>query len=195
MNYMIGFDTFGLLAAWAGAVTFLIASFAIIAAYASDPLQRWWAKTSPRRTERRIQRLRADLAINEAPDSTYLMDLVSLYGTGIMNLVVGAAVLIMSIQILDLAPPLQVSTLPLNIDKNLIIRYTGLFFVVTSYFFVFRLSYLAMKIHRKTLSRRPGFAQMALQEIADLHDRQNPPVVRKPPPQDGRVPSGHARAQ
>jgi len=166
-------DTIGLLAAWVGVVSFLLALVIIVAAHlVTSPLQRRWARTSPARTEKRIQRLLADLATHELPSNAYVSDLVALYGTMILNLVAAVAVVLVSIQILDLAPALLASMLPFNIDSKAITRGTGLFLFVVSYFFVFRLSYLAVKIRMKSLPRKPGYAQMAMREIAALRERQ-----------------------
>jgi hypothetical protein len=166
-------DTIGLLAAWVGTVSFLLATVIIVAVYlVTSPVQRWWAKTSSSRAEARIQRLFAGLATNELPSNTYLSDLVSLYGTIILTLVAGVGVVVVSIQILDLAPAMLASMLPFSIDTKLITRATGLFLFVVSYFFVYRLSYLAVKIRLLTLPRSPGYAQMALEEIAELRERR-----------------------
>jgi hypothetical protein len=170
-------DTIGLLAAWVGVVSFLIAIVAIVAVHlVTWPFQRWWAKTSPARAEKRIQRLQADLAASDTPNNLYMADLVSLWGTMLLNLIAGVAVVMVSIQILDLAPALLASMLPFNIDSKLITRGTGIFLFVVSYFFVFRLSYLAVKIRLKTLPRKPRYAQMALKEIAELRELSGLPV-------------------
>jgi hypothetical protein len=166
-------DTIGLLAAWVGIVSFLLTTVTVVAVnLVTSPFQRWWAKTSPARAEKRIRRLFADLATSELPSDLYLSDLVSLYGTMILNLIAGVAVVLVSIQILDLAPALLASMLPFNIDSKALTRITGLFLFVVSYFFVFRLSYLAVKIRLKTLPRKPGYAQMALREIAELREHR-----------------------
>jgi hypothetical protein len=175
-------DTIGLLAAWVGVVSFLLAVVTIMAVHlVASPFQRWWARTTPARAERRIQRLFEDLAANERPGNQHLSDLVSLYGTMILNLIAGVAVVLVSIQILDLAPALLASMLPFHIDSKLLTRITGVFLFVVSYFFVFRLSYLAVKIRLKALPRKPGYARMALREIAELRElrgRPAEPVVR-----------------
>jgi|SRR5579871_557051 len=170
-------DTIGLLAAWVGIVSFLLGIVAVVAVHlVTSPFQRWWAKTNPARAEKRIQRLQADLAANETTSNPYTADLVSLWGTMIVNLIAGVAVVIVSIQILDLAPALLASVLPFNINSKLITRGTGLFLFVVSYFFVFRLSYLAVKIRLKTLPRKAQYAQMASREIAELRERRGLPA-------------------
>jgi hypothetical protein len=170
-------DTIGLLAAWVGVVSFLLCVVIIVTVHLmTSPFQRWWAKTSPARAEKRIQRLQADLAAIDAPSNPYVTDLITLWGTTTLTLIAGVAVVMVSIQILDLAPALLASVLPFNINSKLITRVTGLFLFVVSYFFVFRLSYLAVKIRLKTLPRKPRYAQLASREIAVLRERRGLPA-------------------
>ena len=172
-------DTIGLLAAWVGVVSFLLSVVIIVAGYLiTSPLQWWWATTSRARAERRIQRLTADLATSQDPSSPYISDLISLYGTMILTLVAGVALVLMSIQLLDLAPALLAATLPFNIDSKLLTRVTGLFSFVASYLFIFRLSYLAVRIRAKTLPRKPGYAARASREIAKLRQGRVLPSER-----------------
>jgi len=172
-------DTIGLLAAWVGVVSFLFASICIVAAYlVATPFQRWWAMTSPARAQKRIQSLFADLAANETASNLDISDLVSLYGAMILTLIAGVGFVMVSIQILDLGPALLASTLPFNIDSKIMTRITGVFLFAASYFFVFRLAYLAVKIRIRTLPRKPGYGQRALKEIAKLRERRGAPTER-----------------
>ena len=47
-------------------------------------------------------------------------------------------------------------------------RLTGFFLLALSYVFVFRLTWLATRIQNKTVPRKRGYSQKALQEIAEL---------------------------
>ncbi len=166
-------DTIGLLAAWVGVVSFLAAIAGIVAVHlVTSPFQRWWATTSPARAQKRIQSLFAGLATNELPGNSHLSDLVSLYGSMILTLVAGMGLVMVSIQLLDLAPALLASMLPFNIDSKILTRATGVFLFAVSYFFIFRLAYLAVKIRVLVLPRKKGYAQMALKEISELRERQ-----------------------
>ena len=176
-------DTIGLLAAWAGMLSFLLVTLITVATnLTTSPLQRWWAKTSPVRAGRRIQALRAEISASEIPSTAYVADLTCLYGTMILNLIAGATVVILSILVLDLGPSLLAAMLPFNIDSKFLTRATGLFLFAMSYVFVFRLSYLAVRIRKQTRSHTPGFARRAMQEIEDLApktDRQQEPANAK----------------
>ena len=170
-------DSIGLLAAWVGVVSFLIATVITVAMHLiTSPLQRWWAQTSPKRSERRIERLQLDIATSQVPDTGYMSDLISLYGEMVLSLVAGVAVVIISIQILDLGPALLAASLPFNINAKLITRATGLFLLFSSYLFVFRLCFLSVKIRVKTLPRKSGFIQNSQKEITQLRRTPNSTV-------------------
>jgi hypothetical protein len=134
--------------------------------------QRWWAATSPARAARRIEKLSADLAMLQAPDSAYLADLISLYGAIIVNLIAGTALVIVSIQVLDLGPALLAAILPFNINSKVLTRITGLSLLFGSYVFVFRLSYLVVQMRLRTFPRRARYERIALQEIVRLRQMQ-----------------------
>jgi hypothetical protein len=162
-------DSIGLLAAWVGIISFLLMLvMAGVAHFVTPHLQRYWAMTSPVRARRRIQNLYEGMELAERPQTAYLADLVTLYGTMILNLVAAATVVVVSIEILDLGPALLASTLPFSIDAKLLTRFTGFFLLAMSYCFVFRLTWLATKIRNKTVPRKPGYTQTALKEIAEL---------------------------
>jgi len=112
-------DTIGLLATWIGMLSFLLVTLITVAKnLRTSPLQRWWAKTSPNRAERRIQAIGAEIAACEIPSMAYLADLIHICGTMILNLIAGAAVVIISIQVLDLGPDLLASIIPLISTRN-----------------------------------------------------------------------------
>ena len=162
-------DSIGLLAAWVGIVSFLLMpAMAGAAHFAMPHVERFWAHTSPARARRRTEKLYEGLEMAERPPATYVADLVTLYGSMILNLVAAATVVVVSIEILDLGPALLASTLPFSIDAKLLTRFTGFFLLALSYVFVFRLTWLATKIRNKTVPRKPGYGEKALQEIAEL---------------------------
>jgi hypothetical protein len=162
-------DSIGLLAAWVGIISFLLMSAMAGAAHFVTPrVQKYWAMNSPVRARRRIQRLDEGLEMAERPQTSYVADLVTLYGSMILNLVAAATVVVVSIEILDLGPALLASTLPFSIDAKLLTRFTGFFLLAVSYCFVFRLTLLAARIQNKTFPRKPGYSQRALREIAEL---------------------------
>ena len=162
-------DSIGLLAAWVGIVSFLLMpAMAGVAHFAMTLIERYWAHTSPARARRGTEKLYEGLEMAERPPATYVADLVTLYGSMILNLVAAATVVVVSIEILDLGPALLASTLPFSIDAKLLTRFTGFFLLPLSYVFVFRLTWLATKIRSKTVPRKPGYSQKALQEIAEL---------------------------
>jgi hypothetical protein len=174
-------DTIGLLAAWVGIFSFLAAIVVAAGVHLLTPwFQRWSSKTAPMLAQDRIQRPNADIDIGAAPDNAYIADLIELYGKMILNLIAAVALIIVSIEILDLAPSLLASTLPFNIDAKILTRATGLFLLISVYWFVFRLSYLAMKIRNKTWYRRPGYSRMASSEIALSNLRTHPLVETGP---------------
>ncbi len=162
-------DSIGLLAAWVGIISFLLMlAMAGVAHFVAPNAQRYWATTSLPRARRRIDKLSEGLELAERPQMAYIADLVTLYGTMILNLVAAATVILVSIEILDLGPALLASTLPFSIDAKLLTRFTGLFLLAISYCFVFRLTWLATKIRNKTIPRKPGYTGRSLKEIADL---------------------------
>jgi hypothetical protein len=170
-------DTIGLLAAWVGVVSCLFAIVVAVSVHVATPrFQRWWARTSRARVEKRIETLLAGLAMNGNPDNAYIADLISLYGSMIVNLIAGAALVIVSIEILDLGPALLASMLPFNIDAKMLTEAAGLLTLVSSYFLIFRLSYLALKIRLRTLPRKRGYAEEASREIAQLRAAQGLPA-------------------
>jgi hypothetical protein len=163
-------DTIGLLAAWIGILSVLSSVLIGAGVHLATPLvQRWWARTSGARAARRIEKLSSDLAAAlEAPDNGYLADLISLYGGMILNLIAGTALVIVSIEVLDLGPALLAAMLPFSINAKLLTRVTGFGLLAGSYGFLFRLSYLVVKLRLKTLPRKPGYARSAAREIARL---------------------------
>jgi hypothetical protein len=162
-------DSIGLLAAWVGIVSFLLMPAMAGAAHFALPLlEKYWATTGAARARRRLQKLNEGLEMAERPQTTYVADLVTLYGSMILNLVAAATVVVVSIEILDLGPALLASTLPFSIDAKLMTRFTGFFLLAMSYGFVFRLTWLATKIRKKTAPREPGYSRKAQHEIAAL---------------------------
>jgi hypothetical protein len=165
-------DTIGLLAAWIGVICLLFTIPVSLVAHALAPrIPQWWAKTSPARAERRIAILQDELGLTEGPDGAYVADLISLYGAATLSLIAAVGTVIVSLLILDLGPALLASILPFNIDSKILTRFTGLFVLAISYFFVFRLSYLTARIRLKTLIRNPEYAKRAVTEIAELQKR------------------------
>jgi hypothetical protein len=162
-------DSIGLLAAWVGIISFLLMPvMAGVAHFATPHIQKYWAATSLVRARRRIQKLYEGLEMAERPQTTYVADQVTLYGSMILNLVAAATVVVISVEILDLGPALLAATLPFSIDAKLLTRFTGLFLLAVSYCFVFRLTWMAARIQNKTFPRQPGFSQKALREISEL---------------------------
>ncbi len=162
-------DSIGLLAAWVGIISFLLMPAMLAVAHFVTPhVERYWAGTSPSRARRRTQKLYEGLEMAERPQTAYVADLVTLYGSMILNLVAAATLVLLSVEILDLGPALLASTLPFSIDAKLLTRFTGFFLLAASYGFVFRLTLLATKIRNKTVPRKPGYSQRAVQEIAEL---------------------------
>jgi hypothetical protein len=141
-------DSIGLLAAWIGVLTLLfVTPLSVIISLVLPGLLRLSAKR------------RMSSAGKEHPDSAIsvsdLAELVSLYGSAILNLVGASATVILSILLLDLGPSLLAAMLPFHIDAKMLTRFTGLFLLIISYFFAFRLSYLAVKIRLANLARKP----------------------------------------
>jgi hypothetical protein len=142
-------DTIGLLASWVGIFSFVVAILVAATIQLASPLlRRLWPNETPDRPE--------------SPDNAYIADLVSLYGQMLLNLVAAVALMIMSLEIVDLGPALLASTLPFNIDAKLLTRATGLFLLIAVYWLVFRLAYLAIRIRRRTHSQRPVQARLEL---------------------------------
>jgi len=145
-------DSFGLLAAWISVASFLFAVLAAIASHLlSRPYQRWWAKTSVKRSEKRLQQLLAYGEIDaHNPGTGYVAELVSLYGSAILNLVAAIGLVIVSLVILDLGPSIiAAATLPFNISTKWLSRGIGVLMLVIGYFFIFRLCYLGIQIRRR----------------------------------------------
>jgi hypothetical protein len=158
-------DTIGLLAAWSGVLGILVSALIGTAIFGALPrLQRWWALTSPARAARRIERLSADLASPSA-DRRYLTDLITLYGGMILTLVAGAAWVVVSIVILDLGPALLAAILPFSINSKAFTRVTGLLLLGGTFVFLFRFSYLAVRLRLRTLPGKSGYARTAEEEI------------------------------
>jgi hypothetical protein len=174
-------DTIGLLAAWVGIISFLFAAVLAVAfCLAVPPMQRWWATTSKARAERRIHSLLVGLEMNGVPGNAHIADLISLYGSTILNLLAAVALVVISIEILDLAPAVLASVLPFNIDAKILTRVPGLLLIIMSYFFIFRLAGLAVKIRSITLPRKAGYVRMARIEIARLCALNNLPAEYMP---------------
>lgn len=173
-------DTIGLLAAWTGILSILSSLVIAVAVYVATPMfQKWWAASSPDRAARRLEGLSADVALREPPDISYpdlnyIARLISLYGALVLNLVAGTALVIVSIEILDLGPALLAAVLPFNINPRILTRITGLALLAGSYIFIFRLSYLVVKLRLLTLDRKAGYAQRAAREISQLRQVHSP---------------------
>ncbi len=143
-------DTIGLLAAWAGTLSFLIAVAFIVATsrlnspFGGQHAPKMLARLRPERPPRASSEAgpRRDLSNLE------VMNLVFLFGTMIRDLIFGATVVVVSIQILDLGPALLAAALPFSIDAKLITRLTGIFLFLMAFLFVFRLGYLAAQFRR-----------------------------------------------
>ncbi len=168
-------DTVGLLAAWTGILSVLSSVLIGAAVYAATPLfQRWWAGTSSARAIRRIERLSEDLALQEGPDSGYIADLISLYGAMILNFIGGTALMIVSIEVLDLGPALLAAILPFSVNAKMLTRITGFCLLAGSYLFVLRHFYIVVKLRLRTFPKKAGYARVAAREIARLRQAQAP---------------------
>jgi len=165
-------DTIGLLAAWVGIVSCFCGVLLAIGIHVSTlTYRRLLAIASKKHARKRLNKLVLDLdATVSAPDNAYLADLISLYGSMILNLVAAIGLVMIAIEILDLGPALLASTLPFNVNAKLITRVTGIITLILSYYFIFRLCYLAVariKIFRTT----SGAADSISREIAYLRAR------------------------
>src|SRR5271154_2793698 len=101
-------DTIGLLAAWVGIISSLVAALVAISAHLVAVSYRFLvARSSKARTQERLDKLLLDLnAAGQTLDNTYLADLVSLYGSMMLNLVAAIGLVMISIEVLDLGPAL-----------------------------------------------------------------------------------------
>ena len=145
-------DSIGLMAAWTSVVSFFLAVLVAIVSYVFASVYRhWWARTSRTRSERRLKQLLAYREVNPPNLGTgYIAELVCLYGSAILNLVAAVGLVVLSIEILDLGPVIiAAAALPFNIDAKLLTRVVGALMLLIGYFFIFRLSYLAIQISRK----------------------------------------------
>jgi hypothetical protein len=168
-------DTVGLLAAWVSIVSFLAAILAIVVGNLIVPiLQSSWAKTSKRRGEKRLSKLLSYVELHKDPDNRDIADLVGLYGEVILTFTAAVAVLLMSLQVLDLGPGILAQMLPFGIDPKKLTRVTGVLMLVIGYLSIFRLSYLGMRLRRATCSKR--VQESAMREISSLRARLNVPA-------------------
>lgn len=173
-------DTIGLLAAWTAVLSLLSSLVIAVAVYAATPLlQKWWTAGSPDRDARRLENLSANVALREPPDNSYpdlnyIARLISLYGALVLNVVAGTALVIVSIEILDLGPALLAAVLPFNINPRILTRITGLALLTGSYMFIFRLSYLVVKLRLLTLHRKAGYTRSTLLEVSQLRQVHGP---------------------
>jgi hypothetical protein len=166
-------DTVGLLAAWVGVVSCLCGILLAIGMQVSSWVyQRLWAKTSRTRAQRRLDKLLLDLdAMLSVPDNTYLANLISMYGSMILNLVAAVGLVMISIEILDLGPALLAATLPFNINSRLLTRFTGILVLVLSYYFILRLCYLAMTMRITNFRSKSANGDSLSREISRLRAR------------------------
>jgi hypothetical protein len=167
-------DSIGLFAAWISVASFLFAIVVAIVYWVVGPrYQRFWVRTSRKRSEKRLKQL---LAYSETdpnnPGTGYVAELVALYGSALLNLTAAIGLVIVSVVILDLGPSIvAAAALPFSIDPRWLTRSTGVLMVLLGYFFIFRLCYLGIQISRKKhfvdLSNREAFSQeiSKLQEI------------------------------
>ena len=167
-------DTIGLLATYVGIISLLLAALiSLLIKLFMPPSLSWWATTSPHRAERRINVLLTGVEICDTPTNAHLANLISLYGSAILNLIGAVSVVIISIEILDLGPALLASVLPFHFDAKLLTRISGLLLLCGSYFFMFRLAFLGVRISAQTAPRQAGYKQKALSEIASLRSSFN----------------------
>jgi hypothetical protein len=167
-------DSIGLLAAWTSVVSFFVAVMVAIAFHLfGRRCQRWWARTSSKRSEKRLQQLLAYRKIDPRdPGTGYVGELVALYGSAMLTLVAAIGLVILSIVILDLGPAIiAAAELPFRIDVKLLIRATGLVMLFIGYFFIFRLSYLGIQIRREVSFRRANDREELFDEIFQLRER------------------------
>ena len=168
-------DTIGLLAAWVSIVSFLVAILGVMAGSLVLPrLQSWWAKTSPKRGEERLSKLLSYVDLHQDPDNRNIADLVELYGQITVTLVAAVALLLMSLEVLDLGPGILAQMLPFGIDSKMLTRGTGILMLLMGYLFIFRLSYLGVRLRRETRSKKAQ--DRAMREISNLRSRLNVPA-------------------
>jgi hypothetical protein len=133
-------------------------------------VQYWWAKTSRKRGERRIEKLLAYVDLHsKSPENRHITELVSLYGEVIVTLIAAVTLILVSVEILDLGPALLASMLPFNIDSKMLTRMTGVLMLFMSYLFIFRLCYLGVRLRRETPSKKRQ--ERALLETSHLRAR------------------------
>jgi hypothetical protein len=133
-------DTIGLLGAWVAVISFLLAALIAMGLNALSALSRRW-------------RAHGEPTHKLTPETSHVATLVSLYGSLILTLVAAVGLMVVSIEILDIGPALLATTLPFNINTKILTRSIGLLTVVLSYCFIFRLSYLGIKL-RSTLASK-----------------------------------------
>jgi hypothetical protein len=168
-------DTVGLLAAWVSIISFLAAILGIVVAGLVFPLvQSWWARTSKRRGEKRLRKLLSYANIHKDPDNRDIADLVCLYGEVILTFIAAVAVLLMSLEVLDLGPGILAQMLPFGVDPKMLTRATGVLMLGIGYLMIFRLAYLGIKLRRETRSKRAQ--ERVMREISILRARLNVPA-------------------
>jgi hypothetical protein len=133
-------DTVGLLAAWLGVLSLL---GAVLLAAILQIL-------SLTRSQGRTATLRM---LRTASPSNAVEELVHLYGAAILHAIAAVAVIVVSIEVLDLAPGLLAATLPFPIDGKMLTRLTGLLSLVVLYYLLGRFSFLVVKIRRSSSGR------------------------------------------
>jgi hypothetical protein len=166
-------DTIGLLAAWVGIISCLVAAvMAIGALVLSTSLPRLLAKFSKVEAQKRLDKLLLEReAAIQTPDIAYLADLISLYGTMILNLVAAIGLVIVSIEVLDVGPALLAATLPFSVNSKLLMRFTGILILGLSYYFILRLSYLAVRMWLRKNRSGSTNPESASREISRLQSR------------------------
>jgi hypothetical protein len=165
-------DTIGLLAAWVSIISFLVAIIGVMAGTLVVPwIQSWWAKTSQKRGEERLSKLLSYVSLHQHPDNRNIAELVELYGQIIVTLVAAVALLLMSLEVLDLGPGILAQMLPFGIDSKILTRGTGILMLGMGYLFIFRLSYLGIRLRRETRSKKAH--ERAMREISALRLRLN----------------------
>lgn len=168
-------DTVGLLAAWVSIVSFLAAILGIVVGGPVIPLvQSWWAMTSKQRGEKRLRKLLSYVNIHKDPDNRDIADLVCLYGEVILTFMAAVAVLLMSLEVLDLGPGILAQMLPFGVDPQKLTRTTGVLMLLVGYLMIFRLSYLGVRLRRETRSKRAQ--ERVMREISHLRARLNVPA-------------------
>jgi hypothetical protein len=168
-------DTIGLLAAWVSIISFLVAILGVMVGAPAVPwLQSWWAKTSQKRSQERLSKLSSYVNLHHDPDNRNIADLVELYGQIIVTLVAAVALLLMSLEVLDLGPGILAQMLPFGIDPKVLTRGMGVLMLAIGYLFIFRLSYLGVRLRRETRSKKAQ--ERAMREISHLRLRLKAPA-------------------